>query len=106
MNSEPDNNLDMVVCTLFVVIVKFVNGDISISKVKKEKFSSDSYQDKAEFFLSICFCSSIAYARRLVSLVRSRIKRRSFLITTEDHVIQDRGLCPLLFVRDLREECV
>ena len=74
---------------------------------KKEKFSSDSYQDKAEFFLSICFCSNIAYAPRLVSLARSRIKRRSFLITTEDHVRQDRGLCPLLFVRDLRvNECV
>ena len=55
MNSEPDNNLDMVVCTLFVVIVKFVKtffltGDISTSKVKKENFSSDGYQDKADFF--------------------------------------------------------
>ena len=35
-------------------------SDISISKITKDKFSSEVYEDKAE---RICFCSAIAYAR-------------------------------------------
>ena len=38
-------------------------SDINISKITKDKFSSEFYEDKAE---RICFCSAIAYARSLM----------------------------------------
>ena len=38
-------------------------SDISISKITKDKFSCEVYEDKAE---RICFCYAIAYARSLM----------------------------------------
>ena len=42
-------------------------SDISISKITKDKFSSEVYEDKAErIFFLICFCPAIAYPRSLM----------------------------------------
>ena len=38
-------------------------SDISISKITKDKFSCEVYEDKGE---RICFCYAIAYARSLM----------------------------------------
>ena len=52
---------------LFHPLSLVFTSDINISKITKDKFSSEFYEDKAErIFFWICFCSAIAYARSLM----------------------------------------
>ena len=51
----------------FVRLSLVFTSDISISKITKDKFSSEVYEDKTQrIFFRICFCSTIAYARSLM----------------------------------------
>ena len=47
---------------LYTHLSQVFTSDISVSKITKDKFSSEVYEDKAE---RIFFCSAIAYARSL-----------------------------------------